>query len=274
MQEQFKFNLHHHDLNASAWLPVDPKAVVVLVHGLGGHKQRFEDSVVKYLNQAQIAVVACDLYGHGKSDGKRGDNPGYNTLMDLISRVVVEAKKRVGNVPLFLYGHSLGGNLVLNYSLRKPKGIAGTIATSPFLRTAFEPPAFKLKLGRFLKTVYPSMTLDSELDVEAISRDPAEVMRYKKDKLIHSKVSPRYVFPILDAGKYALKHAKNLKVPTLICHGTKDRLTDYSASEEFASQTELATLIPFNGAYHELHHDYCKSELIEKVLGWLAEQIA
>ena len=113
------------------WQPeTPPKAVVCLVHGLGEHSGRYAH-VAAALNDAGYALLGFDLRGHGKSGGPRGHTPSYETLMDDIGRLLAEAAHRYPGRPQFLYGHSLGGNLVLNYALRRKPGIGGVVATSP-----------------------------------------------------------------------------------------------------------------------------------------------
>ena len=99
------------------WEPeTSPRAVVCLVHGLGEHTGRYAH-VAAALNDAGYAVLGFDLRGHGKSEGLRGHTPSYETLMDDIGRLLDEAAQRYPGKAQFIYGHSLGGNLVLNYAL-------------------------------------------------------------------------------------------------------------------------------------------------------------
>jgi alpha-beta hydrolase superfamily lysophospholipase len=102
---------------AMGWRPETPKAVVVLVHGLGEHINRYQhvaDAFVK----AGYAMQAFDLRGHGKSAGQRGHTPTYESLMDDIADFIADAQKRYPDLPVFFYGHSMGGNHVINYDLR------------------------------------------------------------------------------------------------------------------------------------------------------------
>ena len=133
-------------LFAQDWRPEsEPHAVVCLVHGIGEHSGRYEH-LATFLNQAGYALSAFDLRGHGKSQGQRGHAKTYGVLLDDISRFLAENVKRFPNLSFFLYGHSFGGALVLNYVLRCHPQITGVIATGASLRTAFKPPAWKLIL--------------------------------------------------------------------------------------------------------------------------------
>ena len=102
-----------------SWEPdSEPRAVVCLVHGLGEHCGRYQH-VAAALTEAGFAVLACDQRGHGRSAGKRGVIPSYDALMDDIGLLLEQASQRYPGKPRFLYGHSLGGNEVINYALRR-----------------------------------------------------------------------------------------------------------------------------------------------------------
>ena len=269
MENTFTINLHNTELHVQYWKPQIVKSVIVLVHGMGEHKLRFEDSVIKHLVKSGYAVVAFDLYGHGGSEGKRGHCPSYNALLDAVEKVIEKAGELFTETSILLYGHSLGGNIVINYTFKRKHNLKGVIASSPFLKLAFQPPKWKVLLGKTLLHILPSITLPSEIDTKAISRDLNEVKRYTEDPLIHEKISPMYVFPVIDAGEWAIKNTSKLKTPMLVLHGTDDKLIDYKGSVEFCDNSEYAQLELFEKGYHELHHDNCREEFIETILKWL-----
>ncbi len=270
----FYFELNKTKLFGQIWQPKTPKAVVVLVHGMGEHIFRYTDFVIPKLLENDFAVIGFDQFGHGKSEGKRGHCPNYEALLNMIDVVIKKGEEQFLNIPIYLYGHSMGGNLVINYTLRKAKKLKGIIATSPFLQLAFQPPKWKMLIGKLLLKIAPSVALPSELEVAAISRDKNEVKIYEEDKLVHDKISPMYSFPIMESGKWAIKNVDKLKIPMLVLHGTGDRIIAYKASEEFCSKTQKATLKLFDDGYHELHHDLCKEEFMETIITWLNKNLA
>ena len=254
--------------------PRTVKGAVVLVHGFGEHSGRYLDSVLPALVEAGFAVVFYDNFGHGRSGGKRGHCPSYEALLELLDVIIDLAKSQFVNQPLFLYGHSMGGNLVLNYALRKKANIRGIIASSPYLRLGFQPPKWKMVLGKVMLKFWPSITLPAGLDPNGISRIPEEVARYKTDPLVHDKVSPMYSFPIMDAGEWVIANAAALKINTLLLHGAKDPIIDYKGTEEFHKNSPgRTTLRLFDGGYHELHHDLCHKQVLEAIQSWLRQQL-
>ena len=271
--QEFKFHTGGYEIFTRNIGPAEVKGVVVLVHGMGEHSGRYTDSLIPTLLEASLAVVSYDNVGHGKSGGKRGHCPNYDFLMNILRLVVNRAKVLYPNVPLFLYGHSMGGNLVLNYALRNKLKIAGIIATSPYLRLAFEPPKWKMTLGKLMLKLLPMITLPSGLDPKGISRIPEEVEKYNHDALVHDKVSPMFSFPVMEAGEWAIANANSLMTDTLLFHGTADPIIDYQATAEFHKNSSKTELRLYEGAFHELHHDKCQELLLLTVSEWLKERI-
>lgn len=251
--------------------PEKVKGVVVLVHGFGEHSGRYVANVIPMLLDASMAVVSFDNVGHGNSSGKRGHCASYEALMDILKSAMDKAVTLYSNVPLYLYGHSMGGNLVLNYVLRNQVNVAGVIATSPYLRLAFKPPTWKMVLGKLLLRVMPMVTLPSGLDPSGISRIPEEVDKYKNDPLVHDKVSPMFSLPIIEAGEWAIANAGSLKVNTLLLHGTDDSIIDYNGTAEFHQNSNSTTLKLLEGGYHELHNDLCEKEMLAIISDWVKQ---
>ncbi|OIO94528.1 MAG: lysophospholipase [Anaerolineae bacterium CG2_30_64_16] len=271
--KHFEFNWRTADglrLYAQAWEPdTTPAAVVCLVHGLGEHGGRYAH-VAAALTAAGYALLGFDLRGHGKSEGPRGHAPSYDILMDDIGRLLDEAAARYTDKPRFLYGHSLGGNLVINYSLRRKPDLAGVIATGPALRTATPPPAWKLALGKILYKIQPGMQMANGLDRDGLARDPAVVRAYASDPLVHDRISARLALDMLQAGEWALAHATEFPLPLLLVHGTADRLTSSKATQEFAAQAPGdVTLKLWEGFYHETHNEPEKAEVLGFMIDWL-----
>ncbi|MCK8520626.1 lysophospholipase [Aquimarina sp. D1M17] len=266
---EFYLETGKHQIFYQYWVPNDCKAMVLLVHGMGEHSSRYKDYVIPEMLAKHIGVLTYDNYGHGQSSGKKGHCPSYEALLEVIHEMLTKTKELSEESPLFLYGHSMGGNLVLNYILKNNPEIAGAVLTSPFLRLAFAPPRWKMIMGKLLQKIVPSVTLPSGLDVNAISRLSEEVEKYKNDPLIHDKISPNYSFPIIDAGAWAIENASTLKKPILIVHGTEDNIIDYRGSEDFSKNSSLTDLILVEGGYHELHKDLEKDKTIHRIVKWI-----
>ncbi|OGO71391.1 MAG: hypothetical protein A2Z49_08025 [Chloroflexi bacterium RBG_19FT_COMBO_56_12] len=249
---------------------VPAKAVVCLVHGLGEHSGRYAH-VGAALNSAGYHLLAFDLRGHGKTLGKRGDLPSYEVVNKDVSLLLTEATIRYPNLPQILYGHSLGGMVVLYYCLRIKPHLAGVVVTSPGLRTALEEQKNKIMLVNLLGSVMPGMTISTGLEASTISRDPAVVERYQKDLLVHDQATLGLAKHSLDATRYIYENAKNWELPLLLMHGSVDKLSYPEGSLELAEKIDprLCTLNLWEGLSHELHNEPEK----EKVFAYLINQL-
>ncbi|MGD0752180.1 MAG: lysophospholipase [Anaerolineales bacterium] len=260
------------EMYARAWAPLGhPKAAIMLVHGHGEHVARY-DHVAAALAEKGYAMLGFDLRGYGKSGGPRGHTPSYGALMDDIASFSQQTELRYAGLPRFLYGHSLGGNLVLNYALRRKPDLLGVIATGPWLRLAFDPPASQVTLGRLMNGIAPGFTQHSKLNTQGLSHDQAVVAAYENDPLVHDKISARLFVAIYESGLWALEHAAEFPLPLLLMHGAADPITSAKASQEFAQKAgNKVTLKVWDGLYHEIHNELDKAEVFKVMLDWLGK---
>ena len=259
---------------ARRWMPeAPPKAVICLLHGHGEHINRY-NHVGEAFTRAGYALQGYDLRGHGQSGGPRGHTPSYEHLLNDLHDFLTDARTRYPGLPVFLYAHSMGGNQIANYALRFPEGLTGVILSSPWLRLAFASTALKLALAKLMNIVIPSYFEHSGLDAATISRDPAVMNAYVADPLVHDHISARLFSVIQSNGSMAIEQAASLKVPTLLMHGSADRLTSMQASQEFAAKAgSIVTLRIWDGLYHELHNEPEKADVIQVMTAWLDEKV-
>lgn len=241
---------------AQGWSPPQTKGVVCIVHGFNEHSSRYADAASR-LCAAGYAVLSYDGFGHGKTTGKRGHVPAYDTFLDSVKVILDEAETRFPGVKKFLWGHSMGGGIVLNYLLKRQPQIAGAITTGPLLKLGFEPPAFKVFLAKLMVNIYPAFTENAGVNSEAISRDRNEVRKYNDDQYNHGKITAGTFLGMFKAGRWNIEHAADLSIPLLLMHGTADQLTSPEGSKEFAEKApqNLVTFKLWEGFYHELHNE-------------------
>ncbi len=256
-------------LQGDAHVPPEPRAVIGIVHGLGEHHGRY-DAIAAQFSAEGFAVYKYDHPGHGKSDGARGHAASYNLLLAGLERFLDHIGHSHPDLPILLWGHSMGGGIVINYLLRDGSDVVGTVATAPFLSLPTAPPKMQMLMGRVMNRIYPSLTQTNGIDTKYLSRDPAEVKKYEDDPLVHPLISVRLAIELFAAGDWALDHANELSKPLLIMHGTQDRLTSHRGSRQFAERAgEGCTYLEYADAYHELHFDIIRDEVLQTMLEWM-----
>ena len=248
------------------------KAVIILIHGLGEHIQRYIYWAGLFKKEG-IGFAGVDLPGHGRSEGKRGNIRSYALLREMIDILLKSCNKTFPGIPVYLYGHSLGGTIVLDYLLRRNPKVKGAIITSPWLRLSFEPPKIKLIMASVMKNILPGLIQQSGLNANHLSHDETVVEKYRTDTLVHGKISVSLFHGSMSAAKYSLAHASELKVPTLILHGNDHKILSPEGSREFVGKTVMAKLKIWDGGYHELHNEPFKDEVFAYIMNWINRKL-
>ena len=260
-------------IHTCLWEPEGPtRAVVGLVHGLGEHSGRY-GPVAERFTAAGYAVASFDLRGHGHSGGRPGDTRFAKTFDD-IDRLLSDAAGRFPERPRFLYGHSLGGLLVLAYTLQRRPAVAGVVASGAALHTALREQKAKVLLVRFLGPLLPQVGLPSGLDDRLISRDPDVVAAYRADPLVHDRATLGFGLDAIRAADTALADAARFPVPLLLIHGGADRLTYPTGSRAFAAAVGpgLCTLTVYDGLFHEVHNEPERARVLVDIVAWMDRQ--
>jgi alpha-beta hydrolase superfamily lysophospholipase len=250
------------------WSPPEPiKGTVLVVHGIGEHSGRYEH-VAQHLGRAGYAVRAFDLEGHGKSDGKRG-HLRFADVFEDIDELLREDGGRAETTRRFLYGHSLGGLLVLAYAFDRRPALTGIVSSGPALHTALREQRAKVFAARLLGRLMPTLTLPTGLDDAYLTRDAAVLEAYRADPLVHDKASVGLGRDALIAMDRVLG-ATELSAPLLVVHGRADRINYPSGSEVLAARLGArCTLRVYDDVLHEPHNDPDSQRILNDVVTWL-----
>jgi alpha-beta hydrolase superfamily lysophospholipase len=238
------------------WRPQGvPRTVVAIVHGVGEHSGRFKQ-IVEYLVPRGHAVYGVDLRGHGRSPGQRGHLMSWSEYLGDVKTFLGRISEREPGRPLFVYGHSMGGLLTLDYALRYPEGLSGTIISGPAIQSKVATPGL-IAAAVLLPHLWPTFRVKVNLDAAALCRDPARVADYLADPLIHRECSARWAWEALKSGEFVKAHAPELRVPLLLLQGEADRINAAAGAlrvfESVRSPDKKLHVVP--GGYHEPHSD-------------------
>jgi len=248
-------------------------ATVTLLHGLGEHCRRYDHVFQKFV-EAGIQVHSFDLRGHGRSSGKRGVTYFPQCWRDL--DFVIEKNEIIG--PHFLYGHSMGGGLVLGYIMNgRAKNIAGAIVSSPMIRAAIRKPGLE-KSALVLGKIMPCVAIPNGLSVTDISRVKEECEKYAKDPFNTAMAAVGLGRDMLVNGETVLRSGDKFNLPMLLFHGSGDRITSSKASEEFFEKMvcKEKTLKIYDSYYHECHNESEEDRkiVINNMVEWIQERVA
>lgn len=260
-------------LHLNDWSVAQPRARMLLVHGLGEHSGRYA-ALAGDLNALGISVRAFDHRGHGHSQGKRGV---VGKAPDCLSHDAVEVFRTYaaeGSDLPFLFGHSMGGLVAMHavgkLSLR-PRGL---IASSPAL--ASHAGRFDRLLSKVLLRLAPDFTVTNGLPADKLSHAPGIERAYLDDPDNHNRISARLARYIFEAGPEVIAAAARWPVPTLLQIAGSDHLVDPSGAREFARVAPPGVVESHDYAelYHEIYNEAepARSVVIADLAGWLQRQ--
>ena len=245
--------------------PGSPSAMIVIIHGQGEHSGRYVH-VGKFFAEAGLAAVAPDLRGHGKSQGRPGVISDYS---DLAADVVSFVRDR--NIQrCFLFGHSLGGQLVLWIARQKLVEVNGVLASGPWLRLTEQPPAWLVSFAGIVNRWVPSCRFPTGIGDQKLSRDKTHLNSLEDLDLVHRFITARMYFEAEKAAGSLLASAA-IETPVLLAHGDEDDVTSVQATQEFFQQLQAPskTLRIYPGFRHELHNETERARVLNDYLEWI-----
>jgi alpha-beta hydrolase superfamily lysophospholipase len=110
-----------------SWSPDgEPKAVLLIAHGVGEHSGRYQN-VVEFFVPRGYAIYALDHRGHGKSDGERVSVESYGQYVDDLKTFFNLVRGWAPGKEIYLVGHSMGASISTAYTARYQDEVAGLV---------------------------------------------------------------------------------------------------------------------------------------------------
>lgn len=259
-------------LFTQSWVPARPTRHLIIHHGFGEHSDRY-GRVLNALESREVAVHSFDARGHGRSQGKKGDSPGIHRYVRDLEEFLLHLKEKWGIRKPLLLGHSMGGLVAAAFSVTQLNQweISGLLLSAPGLRVHLTPlMQAKKAAAKLLSAFHDDLIMEAGLDTALLSHDDSVVQAYKKDPLVHGKVSVRMALSLLEAGKEVLRRATKVRIPVWIGHGSDDGIASNTGSMEFYERISSVdrSLQIYEGLYHEIFNEV-RSEPLEDLRNWL-----
>ena len=259
------------ELHAQAWLPRSAaRTVIVVAHGLAEHGGRYE-KLAHVLVERGHAVYALDHRGHGRSVGSRANIDRFAHLVADFCAFTDHCARQQPATPVVMLGHSMGGAVAFASALRLQHRLRGLVLSAPALATGQVVPRWQEALVRLLSIVAPGAGALT-LPADAVSRDPSVVAQYVADPLVHHQAIPaRTLVELLRAMEGFPALAPELRLPTLVLHGTADRLVPLAATQPLyqAFGTRDCVVKFYDGLYHEVFNEPEHEQVTADLLRWL-----
>lgn len=262
------------------WDCENPEYVVCFIHGIGEHMGRYE-RIASAFGAARIACVGMDHRGHGLSEGTRGHAAPRKEVLEDIDSLITYAETEFPGIPVILYGHSMGGNVVLDYRVRGRLADVPSayIVSAPWIKLTNPFPVPVVKLAKLLSKIKPDFKVVSAIDETKLGHPSHVVGKYASDPLVHDKITALCasdcitVGDALYDGSLAGKRLGFSK-PMLLMHGDSDMICSVEAARHFAETAENCEYIEWPGYYHEIHNggpEVTGEEVIERTIKFIKE---
>lgn len=253
-----------------SWNVAKPKAVVLIVHGLAEHSERYEE-IGSYLSRNSYAVMSIDLPGHGRSSGTPGHIDRFSNFRDAVRYLYKSAEKKYPNTIIFLLGHSMGALISTQFLLDHQQLFKGALLSGAAIETPQAPPDWQVSIIKLISKIVPKLGL-IQLDAKGISQDQEVVNKYMDDPLIFKgKLSARFLVEMFNTMQDCKTRVKKIKLPILIMHGSDDQITSPEGSrflyEHISSQDK--TLKIYDGLLHEIFNEPNADSIYSDVVTWL-----
>lgn len=256
------------------WERENPRAAVLLAHGLGEHSGRYQH-LAEALVSKGLSVWAPDHPGHGRSPGHRCHIDRFDEFFPALDALRDDIAKHDPELPCYLIGHSMGGLIAGSYLVRRQARFAGAAFSGAAFEVPEPPGALAVFVNKLISAVLPTLGV-LQLDATEVSRDPEVVRRYQDDPLVHSgKISARLVVELFGAIADLEQKRATLTLPVLVMHGESDVMTPAAGSQRFfdAIGSTEKTLRLYPGLYHEIFNEPEKTEVIGELCDWLDARI-
>jgi acylglycerol lipase len=247
-----------------------PRAGLIILHGLKDHSSRYSELATR-LAQRGFSVYGLDLRGHGHSEGRKVYVRDFTDYIDDLENFLFLVRKESQGMPLFLFGHSMGGTISTRLVMTKGLDVRGLILSAAATQPGADINPVLIRAIKILGAILPGLAI-MNLPNALFSRDPKVVEAMSSDPLIYQKKGPaRTAAQFLGAMQRVQKQPEKVVVPILILHGTADRLTNPAGSQRLEANagSKDKTLRLYPGLYHDLLHEPEKEQVITDILNWL-----
>jgi acylglycerol lipase len=252
------------------WDAENPRGNILLQHGLGEYAERYVwqyNQLIPKLVAKGFNVYAIDLPGHGDSEGLRGQVDLNEALMHhLAARTAIDS-----NLPLILFGHSLGGLVTAASVMANQGGIKAVVLSSSAMQAPSK--GWERALSKLATALNPAgeMPLPRPGE-EALTRD-LELLKLvaADERMFHGKARNLVAKTVLELSDFVWSKVSSWQVPTLLIHGDQDLSTDHKQSIALAAAipTKDKTLRIYQGGYHELLNDLEKDKVEQELFDWI-----
>ena len=253
------------------------KGVIQIIHGFGEHIDMYSD-MAEFFSASGYHCVIHNQRGFGKMVDKtesearkaRGIVMDYSFFLKDAETVRSAIMQWYPELPIYLYGHSMGGNIAISILRQHTNMYKKAILETPWLRLFNQPYRLVSFIAGRLGRLSHKLAVTSKINLGDISRDEEVVNKISLDKLYHNRISLRMFSQVAITGKRFLYGDVSISTPTLLLCGGQDKIVCPRAIRSFAKRVKgNVTLKDYPDGYHALRSDTIKSDVLNDVLAFI-----
>ena len=220
---------------------------LVFLHGIGGAARAWRGQLEAFGESHR--AMAWDMPGYG------GSAPLARVSIASLAEALQDFLQQVAAVRPVLVGHSIGGMIVQQWLVNNPDGASAVVLaqSSPAFGKAdgdWQKSFIEARLGP-LDRGESMVSLAPDLVKELVGDDPdVEGMRIARDCMASVPEASYRASMLALLGFDQRQALKDIKVPTLVLSGTKDKNAPAPMMAKMASFIPSATYVELEGAGH------------------------
>ena len=236
----------------------------LVLHGLFEHKERHKDNVA-WLKNLGIEAFSFNLPGHGEVD-EQGHIDSWEENLTAISSAYNKIAKKDKKI---IFAHSYGSLVSVSAILRNKIKPDYLILSAPHFEDNY--PKFIKDMSGGLSKIFPKLRAPSSVTKKNLSTDKETVENYFNDPLVFRSLTFKFGSEINTEQKFVNKNIQNLKIPTLVLHGSGDKIVPIKASSRI-SQLENVKFIKVENSKHEILNQDTRTFVLSEIHQWFKEQ--
>lgn len=257
-----------------ATVPDAPKAILLVAHGYAEHSGRYEE-LMQFFSERGLACFAQDHRGHGRSARTLGDLESMAAVLGDFAVLHRRALERHPGLPVYLFGHSMGGLICTLYGERTDH-LQGAIINGAALDIPDDISPVVVNVGRVLARIAPRLGVQKFYDPHSLTHDQARVAQVEADPLFYKGwMRARTGNEMLKSIRAAVADLNQLTLPFFATHGSKDRTVPPRTTDILlggaASADKRAHF--FEGMLHEVHNEPGRDEVFATWWSWLEPRL-
>jgi alpha-beta hydrolase superfamily lysophospholipase len=250
----------------------DPRGAIVALHGLSDHGTTYT-RVAEHLAANGYVVYAYDQRGFGASE-QRGTWVGGDVLARDALEVAALVRARHPGVPLYAFGESMGGGVLLRALALGPTGwLDGAVLLAPAVWSRSQMPWYQRFALGTMSSTFRGMKF-SRPRSRAPSDDPETLRALRDDPLVIHKVRVDMLAGVSDLMDEVTVAPRSFAVPTLILYGARDKIIPVNALCSWVASLDASApwrLVLYPKGWHMLLRDLDAATVRADLTAWLAD---